>query len=417
MAPGGGAQQAPGPGTGGQQVLMTGSGPQVALGPGSGAHPVMNPGSGPQATLGPGSGAHPVMNPGSGPQATLGPGSGAHPVMNPGSGPQQTLERTPVRGYPPVLSGPPGREQPGPPPQDASGAWHMPGTSFAGEDGGDADGDWYAGEDDGGEYPPGEPDDPASAAPARRRRGDRTPRTGRTRHRFFRAGLLAAAAVAVVAAGGFAGYKYLYEPRVNAPVSPSLRLPTNAPGSSGFDQALGKWQHIGTRAEDPQPLTLQQLYPPQFQLDGSSYLRTAASTTTNCSLAVFGSKLQTTLQSGHCTQVLRASYISGSMMGTIGVVNLISSTAAQRAGQVTGPQEIIAPLSSSKGATRKLGSGTGVVQAEIKGHYLILMWAEFTSLKSPSTPAQKQQLEQFASSLVTGGANIDLSARMLTGKT
>ena len=73
------------------------------------------------------------------------------------------------------------------------------------------------------------------------------------------------------------------------------------------------------------------------------------------------------------------------MMGTVGVVNLISSSAAQKAGQVTGPQEIIAPLTGKKGATSKLGSGTGVVQAEIKGHYLILMWAEFTSLKSPST--------------------------------
>ena len=57
-----------------------------------------------------------------------------------------------------------------------------------------------------------------------------------------------------------------------------------------------------------------------------------------------------------------------------------------------------------------------MVQAEIKGHYLILMWAEFTSLKSPSTSAQRQQLEQFAANLVTGSANINLSTRMLTGK-
>jgi hypothetical protein len=116
--------------------------------------------------------------------------------------------------------------------------------------------------------------------------------------------------------------------------------------------------------------------------------------------------------------VLRASYISGDgkMMGTVGVVNLITASAAQKAGQVTGPQEIIAPLSSQKGATRKLGTGTGVVQAEIKGHYLILMWAEFTNLKSPSGSAQKQTLEQFAANIVTGSANINLSTRMLTGK-
>jgi hypothetical protein len=45
-----------------------------------------------------------------------------------------------------------------------------------------------------------------------------------------------------------------------------------------------------------------------------------------------------------------------------------------------------------------------------------LMWAEFTNLKSPKTPAQRQQLEQFATSLVTGSANINLSARMLGTK-
>jgi hypothetical protein len=223
--------------------------------------------------------------------------------------------------------------------------------------------------------------------------------------------------VLIVAAGGYAGYKYLYEPRVNAPVS-SLRLPTNAPGSPGFDPALGKWQHIGNRTQDPEPLTLQQLFPPQFELNGSAYVRTAAAVTKNCSLAVFGSDLEAALQAGHCTQILRASYISGNgtMMGTVGVANLASSSAAQKAGQVTGPDEIIAPLAAQKGPTSKLGNGTGVVQAEIKGHYLILMWAEFTSLKPPSTSAQRQQLEQFATNLVTGSANINLSTRMLGGK-
>jgi hypothetical protein len=229
---------------------------------------------------------------------------------------------------------------------------------------------------------------------------------------------LALAVVVIVGGGAFAGYKFLYEPRVNAPVSGSLRLPTNAPGSPGFDQALGKWQHIGSRSQDPSPLTLTELFPPQFELDGSSYTRTAAAVSKDCTQAVFGANLQAALQSGHCTQILRASYISGNgtMMGTVGVANLIGSNAASKAGGTTGTQEIIAPLAAQKGPTSKLGNGTGVVQAEIKGHYLILMWAEFTSLKSPSTSAQRQQLEQFAASLVTGSANINLSTRMLTGK-
>jgi hypothetical protein len=189
-------------------------------------------------------------------------------------------------------------------------------------------------------------------------------------------------------------------------------------GSPGIDQALGKWQHIGTRAEDPQPLTLSELYPAQLALSSSSSIRTAASAITNCSQAVFGSRLQAALQSGQCTQVLRASYMSGdgTMMGTVGVVNLNTSGQAWQAGVISGPLDIISPLSSKMGATSKLGNGTGVVQAEIKGHYLILMWAEFVNLKAPSTSAQEHQLEQFATSLVTGSANIGLSIRMLTGK-
>jgi hypothetical protein len=240
-------------------------------------------------------------------------------------------------------------------------------------------------------------------------------RNARARRRFPRAAYLAMAAVVVIGAG-IAGFKYLYEHRVNAPVSATLTLPTTVPSNPDYVKALGKWQHIGTRSEDPKQPTIDQLFPPQFELNGSSFVRTAANLTTTCSLAVYGANLQAALQAGNCSQVLRASYVSGQMMGTIGVINLESASAAAKAGKVTGPQEIIAPLASSKGVTSKLGTGTGVVQAEVKGHYLILMWAEFTNLKSPSTSAQRQELEQFATNLVLGSANINLSTRMLTGK-
>ena len=256
---------------------------------------------------------------------------------------------------------------------------------------------------------------PPGAAPVSRRRGGPTSWTPRARRRFSRFGWLVVALVLLVG-GGFAGYEYLYQRHVDTPVSSPTA--TNTPRSPGFDKALGKWQHIGSRSRDPEPLTIAGLYPPQFSLNNASYVRTAASVTKTCSVAVFGADLQAALQAGHCTQVVRASYISGdgTMMGTVGVINLSSSNAAQKAGQATGPQEIIAPLTGKKGPTKKLGTGTGVVQAEIKGHYLILMWAEYTNLKSPSGQAQRQALEQFAANLVTGTANINLSTRMLTGK-
>ncbi len=398
-------------------MLSPGSGAQPLLSSGSGAHRLL--GTGPQQTVGTG----PRHTVGTGPRQTVGTGPrhtvGTGPQQTVGTGPQQTVgtgpqrARTPGRGYGP---GP----EPAEPPTGEFGPWHTPRQPFTGEDtyifGAVGDTDQLDQADTAERAaPPGRRRD---SRPGDGRAGGRRTNGGRPKRRL-RSRLAWLAATAVVLAGaGFAGYKFLYEPRVNAPVPATLRLPTTAPGSPGFNKALGKWQHIGTRSEDPEPLTIAGLYPPQFVLNGASYVRTAASLTKTCSLAVYGTNLQAALQAGHCSQVLRASYISGDgkMMGTVGVINLISSSAAGKAGQATGPQEIIAPLTGKKGATSKLGTGTGVVQAEVKGHYLILMWAEFTSLKSPSGSAQRQALEQFAGNLVTGSANINLSTRMLTGK-
>ena len=353
--------------------------------------PAEDPRGAPGQLIGPGTGGYRVLEAGSAPAPPR--------LLGPGSGPQPTLDRTPARGFPPPASG---YQQPPTPPQGLPALDDedpVPPASITPASGSGSSGT-------------------SGSSGSSGSGGRRAARAAGPRRRSSRVAWLALAVVAVVVAGAFAGYKFLYEPRVNAPVSGSLRLPTNAPGSPGFDQALGKWQHIGSRSQDPSVLTLAELFPPQFELDGSSYLRTAAAVSKDCTQAVFGANLQAALQSGHCTQVLRASYISGNgtMMGTVGVANLIGSNAASKAGQTTGTKEIIAPLAAQKGPTSKLGNGTGVVQAEIKGHYLILMWAEFTSLKSPSTSAQRQQLEQFAASLVTGSANINLSTRMLTGK-
>jgi hypothetical protein len=348
-----------------------------AVAPGSGAHRVLGPGTGPNRLIGADSGARPVLGRGTGPQPVQRPGSGAQPLLGPGSGPQAS-------------------------------PWFVPRDPPADRDGG------AAGPDDAeltmalGRVPSG----PLSDPPPGRRRGGRA-----RRGRGWRIAWLTAA-LAVLAGAGFAGYRFLYVPRVNAPVPSTLRLPTTAPGSPGFDKALGKWQHIANRSQDPQALTIAALYPPQFTLDGESYVRTAAIATKACSQAVYGPDLQAALQAGKCTQVLRASYLSGdgTMMGTVGVVNLVSSNAAQNAGKATGAREIIMPLTGKKGPTKKLGTGTGVVQAEIKGHYLILMWAEYADLKPPSGTAQRQALENFAATLVKGSANINLSTRMLTGK-
>ena len=147
-------------------------------------------------------------------------------------------------------------------------------------------------------------------APADRQPGARPPRRdgrrgGRTKRRFRSRSWLAAAVV-VVAVAGFTGLQVPVRAarELPAPGAPDPAAASQRPcAPPGFDEALGKWQHIGTRAEDPDPLTIEGLYPPQFELNGSSYVRTAASVTKSCSLAVYGADLQAALQSGHCTQV------------------------------------------------------------------------------------------------------------------
>jgi hypothetical protein len=234
--------------------------------------------------------------------------------------------------------------------------------------------------------------------------------------------LLVGAAAVVLAALGATAYTFLtgrsgHSGTTGAGVTePKLPTPT-ASASSGVSK-YGKWGYITSRATDPTALTVDELYPAQFEISGQSFERTTDRADTNCNDALFGSQLQNAAKAYGCNQVVRASYVSSDqqMMGTIGVVNLTNSNDAAKAGDASGSTDFVTPLNGKSGPTKNLSQGTGVVQAEFKGHYLILIWAEFTNLKAPSTTAQRTQLENFSSSLISGSANIALSNRMVNGK-
>jgi hypothetical protein len=200
-----------------------------------------------------------------------------------------------------------------------------------------------------------------------------------------------------------------------APVSAPLRT---AAASSSSTPSLGPWKHITTRTEDPVPLTLTELFPAQFSSGGTTGTRTIDQAGTDCPAAVLGATLQATIRKPGCTQVMRASYITTDqqIMGTIGVLNLADATAAQRAGQTTGAAEFIDQLPATTGPTHNLTKGTGLEEAVYKGHYLILIWAEFADLRTPTTAAQRTQLKTFSDNLVSGTANVSLTSRMVIGK-
>jgi len=266
--------------------------------------------------------------------------------------------------------------------------------------------------------------DDGGAPPARKGRGPgktrKNPGNAKSGKRRL---LIAATAVVVAGILAAAGYVFLLKPKP-APVSPTSAAPLPSPGSTSAATAacvkqFGQYCHIELRTDDPAPLTLPELFPPAFtnETDHYSFTRAGTKLDTTCSKAVIGQDLISALQDGKCTQVLRASYFSGDgkMMGTIGVANLSTTNESHHAGKLVGTSDFVDPLTTTTGVTSKLGKGTGIVEAEYKGHYLIMIWAEFTSTNAPASNAQDQQLQQFGADLIAGTANISLSQRMLNG--
>jgi hypothetical protein len=180
---------------------------------------------------------------------------------------------------------------------------------------------------------------------------------------------------------------------------------------------LGPWQHITSQAVDSQPLSAHELYPAKFAEGGIAGTRTVERTNTKCTSAVIGSTLQAAVRKGDCTQVVRASYLSSDrkVMATIGVLNLSDVAAATKAGKASGAAQFIRQLPGPHGPTRNLAKGTGIEVAEIKGHYLILIWTEFANLRAPKGKKQRRELTGFSANLFAGTANVSLTSRMVTG--
>jgi hypothetical protein len=192
--------------------------------------------------------------------------------------------------------------------------------------------------------------------------------------------------------------------------------PTTSPSPSILHET---WQYIAVRATDPVKLTTQELYPARFTgRSGVSYRRSIAAKAQGCRSALTGSSLQAAVHHAGCTQAIRASYFSATAktMATIGVFNLKTYTGATAAAKAAGRAELVAQLPAHTGPTHQIGQGTGIEYAGIKGHYLVLVYAEFIDLQAPKNSAQRQRLDTFISQLIVGTVNISLSYREANGK-
>jgi hypothetical protein len=251
--------------------------------------------------------------------------------------------------------------------------------------------------------------------PATRGHGSRGRARARGRRRPGRVLLAVGLALAVIA--GSAGYLWISGRHHGAPAAAQHQPTPRSDPTPGTSTSLGVPDHITSRASDPVPLTLAELFPAQFSDAGITYTRTVQKARTHCAQALIGSALTSAVSRAGCTQVMRASYLSSNkLMGTIGVLNLSTFAAAKKAGKAAGTADFIAQLPGAKGPTKRLTKGTGVEAAEVKGHYLVLVWAEFANLRAPKSLAQRHELEAFISALIQKTANVSLAVRMVTGR-
>ncbi len=228
---------------------------------------------------------------------------------------------------------------------------------------------------------------------------------------------IATALVLVLAAAAALSYAALHRSGPPAGATAGAGKPPRPSPSTSPSPSLGPYGHIASRQTDPAPLTIVDLYPATFTTGGTTIVRTAASRGPNCAANLVGSGIQSAIGPAGCSQVVRATYLASTpgVMGTIGVLNLSTASAAKTAARSADATDFISQLTASSGPTSKIGQGTGIEEAAAKGHYLILIWAEFTSLRKPRTAAQRTTIEQFMTQLLENTANVSLTSRMLTG--
>lgn len=221
-------------------------------------------------------------------------------------------------------------------------------------------------------------------------------------------------AVAIIAAvAAILVISSLGKPHANTAGNTRPRTSVSTPGAPA-----GKWEFIGSRKTDPVPLALKELFPGGFGTHGVYYHVTITREGHDCQAALIGAALQAAVKRAGCSQVLRASYVAHleKAMATIGVFNLATSAAASSAAQHAGPSEFVAELPTKNGVTSRIGQGSGIEEAVVKGHYLVLAWAEYVDLSTPKTSAQRAHLTAFMNTLIHATINTSLSYRMVDGK-
>ncbi|MFI6506595.1 hypothetical protein ACIBCT_03240 [Streptosporangium sp. NPDC050855] len=237
--------------------------------------------------------------------------------------------------------------------------------------------------------------------------------------RSYRPIFIAAGAFALLVAGGV-GLAMLARsdpapgpgsasPAAENPAAPTVEIPS---GEFGF---------ASSRAKDPHPLTLKELFGREKVRAGDqTYLMTTRRLDKKCEEAVVGTKLKKALTAAKCTQLLRASFrdSSGKIIGTVGVANLKTSAGATKVIAVKSDkkqEEYLKALPGKDKVTKLLGAGQASVGYWTHGHYAILVWFQYKDGHLPKKTEAKK-LSRTAYAVVDATVTPALDSRSLTGK-
>ncbi len=195
----------------------------------------------------------------------------------------------------------------------------------------------------------------------------------------------AAVAAVVVIGGGTAlaltsGGDDKAKPTAAAPTSAPPATPTVNPTPTPTE--TGRGDRLKTRTTDPKPLTLNEVFKARSFKSGSRrYVMTARRAERKCAPPTHGTSFRKTLAKAGCTQVLRATFANGKFVGTIGVLNLRTETAAAAVKTASNQRDAFILALPGAGSTRKIGQGLSLTTAEVDGHYLIMSWVQYPNGK------------------------------------
>jgi hypothetical protein len=224
----------------------------------------------------------------------------------------------------------------------------------------------------GGYGPGGDPDEDGSR-----------PASGRKRLIIGAAavvGVLAVGGGTAVALSSGGGGDKTPKSAASAPTTAPAKTPTVNPTPTPTE--TGRGERLRSRATDPRPLTLNEIFKARsFRSGGRRYVLATRRAERKCAPPTHGAGFRKAIAKAGCTQVLRATFSNGKLIGTIGVLNLRTQTAAESVQTASRQKDAFILALPGAGTTKKIGQGLSLTTAEVDGHYLIMSWVQYPNGK------------------------------------